>query len=185
MKYVGFPDKMMGPLDQIPTEGTLAITSPAFKDGEYIPKKYTGRGEDISPELNIDRLPAGTLSLAVTMDDLDVPMSKIFPHWVIWNLPAETTIPENIPSKTKIPETGAVQGMAYGEHCYRGPKIPRFMKKPHRYVFTVYALDTILDIYIDTMERDLLHWMNGHILGRGRITGLYQNDWTEENSSES
>ena len=57
MKYVGFPDKMMGPLDQIPAEDTLAITSPAFKDGEYIPKKYTGRGEDISPELNIDSRP--------------------------------------------------------------------------------------------------------------------------------
>lgn len=106
----------MGPLDQIPAEDTLAITSPALADGEYIPGKrlLTGRGEDISPELNIDRLPAGTLSLAVTMDDLDVPMSKIFPHRVIWNLPAETTIPENIPSKTKIPETGAVQGMFTG-----------------------------------------------------------------------
>lgn len=45
------------------------------------------------------------------------------------------------------------------------------MKKPHRYVFTVYALDTILDIYIDTMERDLLHLMNVAISRTGPYHG--------------
>jgi Raf kinase inhibitor-like YbhB/YbcL family protein len=170
---------MMGPLDQIPKENTLTVTSPAFKNGGYIPARYTGFGEDISPELRIKKLPGGTQSLAVTMEDLDVPLTKSYPHWVIWNLPPDNVIPENIPRQTKVASLGAVQGMAFGEHCYRGP-FPIFGNKPHRYIFTVYALDCALDIYIDTMQRDLMHWMNGHILGKGQITALYQKSAIKE-----
>lgn len=53
----------------------MIIISKAFIDGGMIPLKYTGFGEDISPELIITDAPEDTVSLAVILDDLDVPYS--------------------------------------------------------------------------------------------------------------
>ena len=60
----------------------LEISSPAFNDGEYIPEKYTSKGDDISPPLSWSDVPAGTKSFVLIMDDPDAPMGTWI-HWVI------------------------------------------------------------------------------------------------------
>jgi Raf kinase inhibitor-like YbhB/YbcL family protein len=69
----------------------LKLTSSAFQPGGTIPSKYTCEGDDISPPLAIDGVPAGAKSLALIIDDPDAPDPKapkrVWVHWVIHNLP--------------------------------------------------------------------------------------------------
>src|SRR5688572_10217440 len=69
---------------------TLRVTSPAFQDGQPIPDKYA-TGENISPPLAWQNLPAGTKSVAVMVEDPDAPGVHPFVHWIIYNIvPTET-----------------------------------------------------------------------------------------------
>ena len=155
----------------------MIVSSTAFKNNETIPLKHTGFGEDVSPELTIAETPDGTVSFAVVLDDLDVPFCKSFTHWIIWNISVTDVIPEGLPCGSVIREpVSACQGMAWGRHRYRGPKQPVFIRKEHRYVFTVYALDCQLDIPEESNKRNLMDAMRGHILAEARLFGKYQRD---------
>jgi len=72
----------------------MHIQSPAFSHEGEIPKKYTAEGENISPALEFSGIPAGTKTLALLVDDPDVPKTirpdGLWTHWMIWNMPANT-----------------------------------------------------------------------------------------------
>jgi hypothetical protein len=99
-------------------------------------------GGNVSPSLAWKNPPAGTKSFAVTVYDPDAPTGSGWWHWVVFNLPATTTsLPAGAgdPSAGKLP-AGAVQSRTdFGKPGYGGPCPPQG-DKPHRYVFTVYAL---------------------------------------------
>ncbi len=156
-------------------EKNLTITSTAFQNGEMIPDRYTGRGEDLSPELSFTALDEKAVSIAVVMDDLDHPIGA-YNHWVLWNVPAAvTTIPEGVEKGEAVSSLpGAVQGRSDygGKHYYRGPKPPFGM---HEYVFRVYVLDCLLTLESSAGKRELLKAMEGHILQYGTLSGLYGN----------
>lgn len=154
----------------------MKISSKSFENNELIPKKHTGFGEDLSPEFQISDVPEGTVSLAVIMDDLDVPWTKNYNHWIVWNIPNTEIIPEGLPKGTEISEPiKACQGIGWGKNGYRGPKPPFFLKKAHRYVFYIYALDTELALPVKSKKKALLDAMKGHVLDRATLTGLYKN----------
>lgn len=155
------------------SQNSLHVTCPAFGKDGLIPKRHTGFGEDISPQFSIDGLQGEVKTLAIIMDDLDVPFSGALNHWLIWNLPPENTIAEDIPYGAECPN-GARQGLAYGKHRYREPKQPPFIKKAHRYRFCVYGLDCALELPAASRKEDLIQAMSGHILQSGEITGWYQ-----------
>jgi Raf kinase inhibitor-like YbhB/YbcL family protein len=144
----------------------LKIASPAFQNNGFIPSKYTCDGQDISPPLVIEDCPPKTKSLAVICDDPDS-MAGIWVHWILWNIsPQVKEIKENT-----VPP-GAVEGMNdFKKHTYGGP-CPH--SGTHRYFFKVYALDKMLDIRPDAQKSDLEKAMKGHILGEGRLVGLYK-----------
>ena len=153
--------------DSIPR---LIVTSTAFADLGAMPDKYTGRGRDVSPALDLSDLVEGAVSVAIIMDDLDTPKDN-YTHWVIWNIPAFVHIPEGIPYGETVPELGgACQGVAYGRNRYRGP-MPPF--GTHRYQFHVFVLDTMLDLDSFCGKSDLLGAMEGHIVQYGTLTGWY------------
>lgn len=158
----------------------MKITSNAFTDNGIIPDKHTGFGEDISPDFTITDAPEKTESFAIILDDLDVPFVKIFNHWLIWNIPKVSVIPEGLPKGAVISEpVNACQGAAWGKHCYRGPKQPFFIINEHRYVFTVYALDCQLDISEKSKRKNLLDAMNGHILAEAKLTGKHRRSYNK------
>ncbi|MGY0354363.1 YbhB/YbcL family Raf kinase inhibitor-like protein [Enterococcus avium] len=149
----------------------LKVTSPAFKSNALIPVKYTGDGKDVSPELRLSNLDKKAVSLAVIMDDIDVPVRGIYNHWVIWNLPVSRVIPAEIPNGKQISELdNAVQGIGYGEHCYRGPKPPF---GSHRYKYHVFVLNKRLDLPSSTNREELLEAMSGSVLQHGFLLGEY------------
>ncbi len=150
----------------------LTVSSPSFEDGGLIPIKYTGYGEDISPELVLDGLSKRAVSIAIIMNDMGHPVPA-YNHWVIWNIPAISLIPENIPHGERVECLGcAVQGRGYGKHGYRGPKPP--FKWSHIYHFNVFVLDCSLDLTSTARKKDLLAAMQGHILQQAVLTGHYR-----------
>ena len=153
----------------------MIVTSKAFADGGRIPLRHTGFGEDLSPELTIADAPDGTVFFAVVMEDLDVPFRKSFPHWIIWNIPKVNRIPEGLPKDTEIRQPfDACQGTAWGKNGYRGPKQPFYIRKEHRYVFSVFALDCRLSLTGETDAKRLINAMAGHILAEAKLTGTFK-----------
>ncbi|WP_147681185.1 YbhB/YbcL family Raf kinase inhibitor-like protein [Actinomyces ruminicola] len=151
---------------------TLILTSECFDDAGRFETRYTGRGEDVSPELRLQGLDDRAKTLAVTLEDLTHPLFGTMAHWVAWNIPAGELIPGAIPPGRVSPGTGIVQGIAYGLHRYRGPKPPR--GTTHTYRFTVYALDTVLRLSEWSRLSGLKRAIAGHVLQQAGLTGTYE-----------
>lgn len=151
---------------------TLALTSPAFQEGCPIPRRHTGFGEDLSPALRLSGLCGEAVTMALVLDDLDVPLCRPYCHWLLWNLPPAAEIPEGVPHGPLVLSLdNAVQGIGYGRHCYRGPRPPAFLRNVHRYVFQVYVLDCRLELPPTTGRRALMGAMSGHILQEASLLG--------------
>lgn len=147
----------------------MQLTSPAFSHGGNIPKQYTCQGDDVHPALEIAQVPSRTQSLALIMDDPDVPESiradRMYVHWVMYNIDPTTT---QIPERVLLPWT---QGQnTSGSHGYMGPCPP---DREHRYFFTLYALDTRLSLASGATKQELLQAMTRHILAEAVLMGRY------------
>jgi Raf kinase inhibitor-like YbhB/YbcL family protein len=155
-----------------PDEAVMTVTSPAFTNGGAIPVKYTCDGEDISPALSWSGAPSGTLSSAIVMDDPDAP-GGTFTHWLVYDIPAVIHgLPEAAPAMPEF-ETGMKQGNnGFGKTGYGGPCPPK--GSSHHYVFTVYALDITIDLPAGASKSQVLAAIEGHILGRGQLTGTFR-----------
>lgn len=151
---------------------TLSISSPGFQEGERIPAKYTCQGRDISPQLDWNGVPKEAKSLALIMDDPDAP-GGIFTHWVIFNIPPDSLkLPEAVPTEPQLPGSARQGSNDGGGIGYYGPCPPP--GRPHRYRFTIYALDKQLDLKAGASKGQLIEAMGGHILNQARLTGTYQ-----------
>ncbi len=149
-----------------------SLTSAAFADGEPIPAKYTCDGNDVSPPLQWTNAPANTRCFALIADDPDAPVGT-WVHWVLYDLPADSSaLPENV-AKTQNITGNAKQGVNdFRRLGYGGPCPPP--GKPHRYFFKLYALDRVLDLKPAVTKKDLLKAMEGHVLAEGQLMGTYQ-----------
>ena len=141
----------------------LIVTSPAFENNGFIPSKYTCDGDNINPVLLIEGAPEATQSLALIVDDPDAPMGT-WDHWIVWNISPTEKIEEN-----SVPGTEGLN--SFRRHSYGGP-CPPF--GTHRYFFKVYALDTRLAIEPNSKKKDVEKAIEGHILAKGEIVGLYK-----------
>jgi len=153
-------------------EMALSVSSTAFQEGESIPAQYSCQGQDISPPLAWSEPPSGTRSFALIVYDPDAPVG-VFTHWVLFNLPADSReLPEAVPTKPQL-ANGALQGKNdFDKIGYRGPCPPP--GSPHRYRFTLYALDQALDLKSGATRKQVLEVMSGHVLAQGQLTGTYQ-----------
>ena len=142
------------------------ISSSAFENGGKIPKEYTCDGKNINPPLKIENAPSSAKSFALVFDDIDAPRGT-YVHWIFWNMdPGLKEIREN-----SVPE-GVVQGMNdFKKRNYGGPCPPG---RAHKYIFRIYALDTLLNLNPNGSKEDLEKAMEGHILSRGQLMGLYK-----------
>ena len=155
----------------------MKLTSPAFSDGNPIPAKYTGFGDDVSPPLFWSDLPRGTKELALICDDPDALRKDPWVHWVLYKIPRDVQgLPEAVPAEERLhAPPGAVQGTNSFETIgYRGPKPPA--GKLHHYVFTLYALDSKMRFEEEggLTKEVLLKTIAGHVLGKAELVGTYQ-----------
>ena len=148
----------------------MRLTSDAFADGEPIPERYGYRVENVNPPLSIEDPPSEVETLAVVVDDPDAmePAGKVWDHWVVWNLPVDTT---EIPADFDPTTVGAIEGTNdYDEVGYGGPNPP---DREHTYRFLAYALDTSPNLASGATKADLEAAIEGHVLAEARLTGTY------------
>jgi Raf kinase inhibitor-like YbhB/YbcL family protein len=153
----------------------LKLSSSAFKPKGSIPKENACDGADVSPALSWSGAPKGTASFALIMEDPDAP-AGVWVHWVVYDIPAgEKGLAAAAPKADALPD-GARHGLAWGVNAfdrvgYSGPCPPP--GKPHRYVFTLFALDKKLNLPARKPKPELVKAMEGHILAQAELIGLY------------
>ena len=149
----------------------FTITSPAFAEGELIPREYSCEGNDSSPELRWSHAPEGTQSFALICDDPDAPVG-VWTHWVAYDIPAATT---SLAKGNVHPPKGMKEGVQSGKKMgYRGP-CPPPGHGPHRYYFTIYALDCAsLELRVGADRGALEKAMSGHVIGKATYMGRYE-----------
>jgi Raf kinase inhibitor-like YbhB/YbcL family protein len=126
----------------------FALGSPGIKSGGTLPEAqvfndFGCKGKNVSPALKWSGAPEGTKSFAVTVYDPDAPGSGWW-HWVVYNIPGSATgLPEGAGSADGkgLPVGSAQVRNDFGAPGFGGA-CPPAGDKPHRYVFTVYALKT-------------------------------------------
>jgi Raf kinase inhibitor-like YbhB/YbcL family protein len=161
------------------------LTSLAFPNGGAIPKLFAKRG-GISPPLAWQDPPAGTMSFALFMDDVSIRPS--LSHWVLYNIPASTlALNAGIPP-VEFLDNGTLQGLngngvldladfgsvRAGGIGYLGPN-PTQGPKKHTYVFTLYALNTQLNLQPgQTGATQLLDAVLPNLLAVSEISGTFK-----------
>jgi Raf kinase inhibitor-like YbhB/YbcL family protein len=158
----------------------MELTSTVFENGGPIPAHYTCDGAGTNPPLTISGVPAGAVSLALIMDDPDVPKQLkpdgVFDHWVLFNIPPGiTSIPEDMHADA-VPGVHGANGR--GVLGYYGPcPPPQYEPSEHRYMFTLYALDAELDLEEGATKGDVQEAMKraeGHIISTTTLIGKYR-----------
>jgi phosphatidylethanolamine-binding protein (PEBP) family uncharacterized protein len=155
---------------ELATGTRIALASPAFRDGQVVPARHCGQfiGEEISPALTWNTLPAGTAYAALILEDLDNPGAVPGIHTAAGFVPDEHGLAEG----ALTPDNPAVRFLPNrrGSARYLGPR-PLPGHGTHRYRFHLYALDAGADF---AKVADLTHLpsaLAGHVLGSGTLTG--------------
>jgi Raf kinase inhibitor-like YbhB/YbcL family protein len=148
-------------------QARAGVTSPAFAAGSTIPRTFTCDGADVSPPLRFTGVPRRAAALAVIVADPDAP-GGTFVHWVAFDIPATArALPQG-----SLP-AGSVQGRnSFGAARYAGPCPPKG-DRPHRYVFTLYALSRRVALPSSAPSAQLEAAIARRAIASGQLVGHY------------
>jgi Raf kinase inhibitor-like YbhB/YbcL family protein len=154
---------------QAEANSSLTVESKSFKNNSLIPSRFTADGANISPSLHWSKAAAATKSYCLICNDPDAPNGN-WVHWVAYDIPSNVdSIIENASSAGQFARQGV---NSFNKVGWNGPAPPA--GKAHRYIFTVYALNTTLGNIGKPTDADLKKRAAGHILSSGAIVGLYK-----------
>jgi Raf kinase inhibitor-like YbhB/YbcL family protein len=150
----------------------MRLSSTAFANGDSIPAKHTGVGEDVSPTLAWTDAPSGTKAFAVICHDPDAPLvtpggTYGFVHWVLYNIPV---------SIAGIDEASAGYTSGkndFGKIGYGGP-MPPVGHGTHQYYFWVLALDEEALLEEGLTLWELLARVEPNLIGMNRLVGTFE-----------
>lgn len=143
------------------------LVSNVIKQGEKIPSQYTCDGNDFAPSIAWKDVPAGSVSLVLIMDDPDAPAGT-WDHWVVYNLPVNSFLPE---ASKELPQSALYGKNSWYKEAYGGPCPP---DKEHRYVFKLYAIDTKLPNRAGMTKQEIENAIKGHVLASTELVAKYQ-----------
>jgi len=155
----------------------FTLTSNDITDGAALPDAQVQAKGDTSPHLAWSGAPEGTKSFAVTAYDPDAPTGSGFWHWTVANIPADITeLPTGAGSPGGDLPHGATQGRTdFGKTGFGGAAPPAG-DGAHRYIFTVFAVDTDrLDVTADDSGAVYGFNLHFHTLAKASITATYEN----------
>jgi len=142
----------------------MRLKSKNFEDGGSIPSEFTCDGRDISPQLSWEDAPDRARSFALSVTDPDAP-GGTFIHWLVHDIPDGV----NGIEKGGLPDGAKQVRNDFGRREYGGPCPP---SGTHRYVFTLYALNTEhLEV---ANEDDFFEKVKEHTLSKAELMGLYK-----------
>lgn len=138
----------------------------AFEHHQEIPIRYTCRGQNISPPLIFEDIPAGTDSLVLIFEDVDATPDP-WTHWMVFNIPTVT----HHTTEGQIP-LGGIEGLANNHSLgYEGP-CPTYFKGIHHYWFRLYAISAMLNLPATSEREEVEEAMEGHIIEKTELLGL-------------
>lgn len=163
-----------------PTDTAMAfeLQSPTLKPGGVLPDEHVFNGFDyngpnISPALTWTNPPKGTQSFAINVHDPDAPTDSGWWHWVVLDIPASVHSLEQGASAKGLPAPMIQSLTDFGVPGFGGACPPKG-DKPHRYIFTIYALDVpTLGLDAKAMPSMASFMINQHVLGKASITVTY------------
>jgi Raf kinase inhibitor-like YbhB/YbcL family protein len=152
----------------------ISLNSEWFLNGKQMPLRSAGMGvgENISPPLSWSGVPAGTVELAIIMEDPDAPIPRPFVHMIVYRI---------APDQAGFAEaalTRVARDMAFGESTtgvqgYMGPR-PIPGHGPHRYFFQILALSRRTAFSSAPKLKAFLDGIRGTVIGRGILIGTYE-----------
>lgn len=139
------------------------MSSIAFNNYDPIPPRYTAK---TNPPLDISDVPDSAKSLALIMHDPDAIHGE-YTHWTIWDIATQTTtiLEDTMPRGAVIGHTSA------GTLGYLGPCPPAGSGR-HRYVFDLYALNSMLNLSPETPIHELMRHINEHVIEKTSLIGV-------------
>ena len=171
----------MAILPGVSAAAEFRLTSPSVKEmgtigNEHVFNGFGCTGSNVSPALRWEGTPKDTKSFAVTVYDPDAPTGSGWWHWIIFNISSDTT---SLPPDAGKPDgqgapKGSIQSMTdFGQPGYGGP-CPPPGDKPHRYIFTVYALKVDqLPLKKEASGAMVGFYLNQNSLGKASFTAKY------------
>lgn len=155
-----------------PAHSSFHLESTAFKEGAFIPTRFSCQGENVSPPLAWTGPPSGARSFALIVEDPDAPAGT-WTHWVAYNLPAQSrAMTANMPKQGELANGGLQGTSSFGSVGYGGPCPPP--GKAHRYFFRLYALDTLLDLKAGATRSEVQAAMKSHVVGEAQLMGRFK-----------
>lgn len=138
------------------------LTSSSFINNAEMPREFGADNGNVSPDLQIENIPAQSKSIAISMIDLDDNGSY---HWAVWNIPTD----KSSVSKNQSWSTGVTEGNnSFGEG-YTGP----FPPSTHTYQISVHFLNETLGLQPDEYGK-LESTMIGKLLAKASLSGKYK-----------
>ena len=151
--------------------GAFTVRAASLASGSVLPVVYTCKGASESPEVAWDGIPPGTKSLALILDDPDAPDGR-FTHWLVFNIPPDSSGLTRAQPNAKVLTNGAQQGQNSGGSRGYYPPCPQ-IGTAHRYVFRLYAVD--MDITQPTADRESIDWaLTGHTIAQTEFTTTFR-----------
>ena len=158
----------------------MKLKSVSFSLMGLIPKRFSGEGEDISPEFQWSEVPEGAKSFALICEDPDAPVGPgkdhPFIHWVVYNIPENITyLPEGLiqAERVQLPVFVDQGKNSFGKIGYSGPMPPEGHGM-HHYHFTLFALDTAPGVPPGLTKAKLMKFIKPHIIAIAEAVGLYE-----------
>jgi hypothetical protein len=150
----------------------MELKSEAFEEGRYIPTVHACQGQGRSPAIYWSDVPAGVKSFALVCEDPDAPF-KVWIHWVVYNIaPEARNLVAGAGADDLLPRM-TIEGVNdFGKIGYGGPCPPP--GNVHRYVFRLFALDTLLASDKPLSRQELDQAIKGHVIAQAQLTGLFK-----------
>lgn len=154
---------------------TIRVASPAFETEGLIPACHTADGDGRSPPITWQGVPQGTAAVALVIEDPDAPTPQPLVHLIAYNLPGED---RTVASGAFAGPAGRGEPYDLGQNSFLKaaylPPDPPTGHGAHRYLVQIYALDRALDLPASPGRAALVAAMQGRVLGKGLLTGIYE-----------
>jgi Raf kinase inhibitor-like YbhB/YbcL family protein len=153
----------------------IDLSSPAFANGGRLPERFTADGAGVSPPLVWGKLPDGTRSLALIVEDPDAPSTQPLVHAIVWGISPDA---QRLAEGSIIADGEGGDGCTdVGRNSYFSegwlPPDPPTGHGSHDYVFQLFALSVTAAIDANPGRSALVEAIRGNILGAGVLVGTY------------